>query len=237
MSEIVRFTPGEVAPPRELVLAHQGIGPQRRVSPAVEAVWHEARDLYPEVADPVGMFNEIAGAEFAGVYEGEGHNEPRTPVGEISPRAQRLALFAVTLGRRISAEITARFDANDLALGCMLDAVASLAADALAERLGEHYLEHLVDKDEAVAGARALGYSPGYCGWHVSGQGKLFEFLRPSEIGITLRESYLMDPLKSVSGVVLVGPREIHEFEMDYSFCAECRTRTCRARINTMTDR
>jgi hypothetical protein len=203
----------------------------------VEETWAAARDLFPKVAEPIGMYEQIAPAEFARVYEGEGDNEPRTPVGEVSRRARRLALFAVTLGPRICTEITARFDANDFALGCMLDAVASLATDALAERLGQHCLERLVDNGEVDAGARALGYSPGYCGWHVSGQGKLFEFLRPREIGITLRESYLMDPLKSVSGVVLVGPREIHEFEMDYSFCAECRTPSCRARINTIPER
>jgi hypothetical protein len=139
----------------------------------VEETWAAARDLFPKVAEPIGMYEQIAPAEFARVYEGEGDNEPRTPVGEVSRRARRLALFAVTLGPRICTEI----------------------------------------------------------------QGKLFEFLRPREIGITLRESYLMDPLKSVSGVVLVGPREIHEFEMDYSFCAECRTPSCRARINTIPER
>jgi hypothetical protein len=237
MTEIMTFRPQEVLPQRTAVLAHQGISVGSSVSAAVEAVWDEALDLFPEAVDPVGMLREIPQAEFARVYDGEGRNEPRTPVGDVSRRADRLALFAVTLGPRISREIAARFESNDLALGCMLDSIASLAADVLAERLVRRYLGLLEDSGEMGPGARALGYSPGYCGWHISGQGKLFELLQPQEIGITLRESFLMEPLKSVSGVVLVGPREIHEFDMDYSFCADCREQSCRARINALQGR
>ncbi|MHC4427485.1 MAG: vitamin B12 dependent-methionine synthase activation domain-containing protein [Planctomycetota bacterium] len=234
MTEIVPLTPPDVVPQRASVLAHQGIAAGSSVSAAVDAVWREAMDLFPRVADPIGMLEEIPQAGFARVYEGEGRNEPRTPVGDIAPRAERLALFAATLGPRISREIAARFEANDLALGCMLDSVASIAADRLAEHLQQRYRELLENSGQIDAGGRALCYSPGYCGWHISGQGKLFEFLGPGEIGITLRESFLMDPLKSVSGVVVVGSPEIHEFDMDYAFCAECRTRSCRARINAL---
>lgn len=234
MTEILDFNAAEIVPQRAPVLAHQGIAAGRSVSAAVEETWREAQDLFPEFAEPVGMFREIDGAEFARVYAGEGRNEPRTPVGDIAPEAERLALFAATLGPRISQEIAERFGSNDLALGCMLDSVASIAADSLAKELERCYRDGLETAGEVGADARALCYSPGYCGWHISGQGKLFEFLRPGQIGITLRESFLMDPLKSVSGVVLVGPREIHEFDMDYAFCEECRTRSCRARINAL---
>jgi hypothetical protein len=234
MTEILKFNAAEIVPQRAPVLAHQGIAAGRSVSAAVEATWCEARDLFPHVAEPVAMFTEITGAEFARVYEGVGQNEPRTPVGDVAPRTEHFALFAATLGPRISREIAERFESNDLALGCMLDSVASIAADSLATRLERRYRDGLESAGEVGAQARALCYSPGYCGWHISGQGKLFEFLRPEEIGITLRESFLMDPLKSVSGVVLVGPGEIHEFDMDYVFCAECRTRSCRARIDAL---
>ncbi|MHC4990052.1 MAG: vitamin B12 dependent-methionine synthase activation domain-containing protein [Planctomycetota bacterium] len=234
MTDIVTFTADEVTPQRAPVLAHQGITAGRRVSAAVEDTWHAARDLFAKVAEPVAMIGEITCDEFARVYEGEGRNEPRTPVGDLAPRAEHQALFAATIGPRVSREITDRFEANDFALGCMLDSVASIAADGLAERLRQGYCDRLDHAGALGAEATALCYSPGYCGWHISGQGKLFAYLGPGEIGITLRESFLMDPLKSVSGVVLVGPRAIHEFEMDYAFCAECRTKSCRARINAL---
>jgi hypothetical protein len=234
MTRILKLNPETVVPPRAPVLAHQGITAGRSVSDAVEATWREACALYPELAKPVGVLREITREEFARVYRGEGRNDERTPVAEISARADRLALFAVTLGEGICQEISARFESHDLAVGCMLDSVASIAADDLAEHVGRQYREGLDSAGQVDAYARALCYSPGYCGWHISGQLKLFGYLRPQEIGITLRQSFLMDPLKSVSGVVLVGPREIHEFDMDYTFCAQCTTRSCRARINAL---
>jgi hypothetical protein len=69
----------------------------------------------------------------------------------------------------------------------------------------------------------------------VSGQRALFARLGPEQIGITLRESCLMVPLKSISGVILCGPTEIHEFDDDYSFCPACKTHSCRARIRSLT--
>jgi hypothetical protein len=79
-----------------------------------------------------------------------------------------------------------------------------------------------------------LRYSPGYCGWHVSGQRKLFDYLLPEEIGITLRESFLMQPLKSISGVVIAGRRQIFDFENTFDFCDDCSTWTCRERISAI---
>lgn len=85
--------------------------------------------------------------------------------------------------------------------------------------------------------AATMLFSPGYCGWHVSGQKRLFESLRPDEIGIELSESFLMQPLKSVSGVIVVGPREIFDFDDAFSFCDECSTHSCRDRIRTVLER
>ncbi|MCK7538940.1 MAG: hypothetical protein MZV63_52410 [Marinilabiliales bacterium] len=43
-------------------------------------------------------------------------------------------------------------------------------------------------------------FSPGYCGWDVAEQHKLFSFFKDNFCGITLTESALMNPVKSVSG-------------------------------------
>ena len=49
-------------------------------------------------------------------------------------------------------------------------------------------------------------FSPGYCGWHVSEQKKLFPLFPSAEpCGIRLTDSSLMLPIKSVSGVIGLG--------------------------------
>jgi len=52
---------------------------------------------------------------------------PRTPVGRILPNAERLALYAVTLGPEVGGRITAFFDAGEELAGLFLDAAASCA--------------------------------------------------------------------------------------------------------------
>ena len=78
--------------------------------------------------------------------------------------------------------------------------------------------------------ARAFLYSPGYCGWHISAQERLFARLRPEQIGIRLNERFLMTPLKSISGVLVAGPARIHQVTGSYPFCAQCKSPACRER-------
>ena len=111
----------------------------------------------------------------------------------------------------------------------MLDAVASIATDN-AGRVAEEWAERQAAGQKDSALSRAFLYSPGYCGWHISGQAKLFFRLRPEKIGISLNASFLMNPLKSISGVLVAGPAAIHQFSEVYPFCTYCKSPICRER-------
>ena len=43
-----------------------------------------------------------------------------------------------------------------------------------------------------------------------------------------------MSPIKSVSGVLVAGHPEIHDFENDFDFCFDCATWECRSRIASL---
>ncbi len=206
------------------LLAARGLPIEERYLELAERARAEIRGL----AEPRGVREDLSREEFAEVYRGEGDNDPHTPLDEILPRAGRLALFAVTLGPAVSAAVTSRFGDRDLAVGWMLDAVASLAADTAADAMASDFAAQCGHGDEAPA---VLPYSPGYCGWAVSGQRRLFARLRPEEVGITLRASCVMQPLKSVSGVLVAGPAEAHFFDDEFDCCASCTTRECEVRI------
>lgn len=231
MNEIVTFAADEMTPDGGLVLAHQGIPAGARVSAKIAALRKSATALLMDVAVPVGIVAEIPKEAFADVYRGAGLNEPATPVGDIYGRADRLALFVVTLGKAIGREIEERFRSNDLAVGSMLDSAASVAADVLAGAAEARFRASLPDGGPGAARTVVMRYSPGYCGWHLSGQRALFDTLRPQRIGVVLRDSFLMDPLKSVSGVMIAGPADAHSFEAVYPFCSECASRGCRERL------
>jgi hypothetical protein len=218
-------------PSAAAVLDSQGIPADSGVRERISRLVDRARELYADLADPRGLWAEIGRSEFAVLYRGEGLNEQSTPLEQIYPRADRLALFAATMGESLSSKISELFSQNDPALAFMLDAIASERAEWAAELAARCYLEHLVKVGSALSPTAILAYSPGYCGWHITGQRKLFEYLRPEAIGITLNDSCLMQPLKSVSGVLVAGSSGIHQFEDSFDFCDECSTHGCRERI------
>ena len=234
MNEILKFSIDEVVPERDPVFENQGIPPGTDVQGEVETLWSNALGLFKEFARPVGKLSTVSKPEFTVVYRGAGWNEPHTPVGDIFPHAADLALFAVTLGERIGQEIKDRFKAKDFALGSMLDATASVGADRAAEAAVRRFFEILSKEDKTTPDTGLLPYSPGYCGWDITGQAKLFEYLRPADIGINLNDSSLMQPLKSVSGVIIAGPKEIHNFRNAYPLCSQCDTQGCRRRIRKL---
>jgi hypothetical protein len=231
MSERIAITVEEVLPDVAAVLKLQGFTAGKEPNERVRAILDQAVAIFGKLAEPVGILEELTVEEFSQIYSGEGNNEPETPLEQIYPQGERLALFAVTVGEVVSARIQELFRDRDFALAGLLDSVASEGTDCAAEVAEKRYGAILSEKGDLAPGARVLRYSPGYCGWHVSGQKKLFARLNPGEIGITLRESCLMVPLKSISGVIVSGPREIHEFDDDFPFCPACRTRSCRMRL------
>ena len=234
MTATLVFRPDDVALDRAAVLERLGVPRDVMLPERLTGLYDEATRLFAETAAPVGVSAELPVEEFAAVFEGEGRNAPASPLAEIYPKAERLALFAVTIGPETGRTLERLFQQQDFALAYTLDAIASVAADDAADLLERHYAESLRADGWNTADGDVLRYSPGYCGWDVTGQRKLFAHLRPERIGLTLTESCLMQPLKSVSGVVVAGPRAIHRFRPTYPFCDRCEERTCRERLRIL---
>lgn len=108
---------------------------------------------------------------------------------------------------------------NDMLKCFIADSIGSLIAEKTADAM-EVYLE----KELADDIHHTNRFSPGYCGWHVSEQKKLFSlFPDKNPCGITLTDSSLMLPIKSVSGVIGIG-KEVRK--LDYS-CRLCSSENC----------
>lgn len=226
---MIDFPISRLQPQAGAVYAALGLKSGSQPSARSAALLQRALELFQTCSEPLGVSESIGPGEFADIYSGQGRNAPDTPLQKIFPRADRLNLFAFTLGARISGEIKRLFQSDDFALGSVLDAVASLAADQ-AGRVAEEWVEGQAAGQKNGVLPKALLYSPGYCGWHISGQEKLFARLRPEKISISLNASFLMNPLKSISGVLVAGPAAIHQFSEVYPFCAHCKSPTCRER-------
>lgn len=234
MREIIQISINDVKPHRDDILKTQGILFGNKPPEKVETLLKKTMALFHEFSHPVGIISDISIPEFEAVYNGEGSNEKSTPLEKIFKRADSLALFALTMGEKVTKKIDELFKANDFALGSMLDSAVSVGADKAADNMENRFSNLFLKRAKITPSAGILRYSPGYCGWHMSGQKKLFEFLHPEDIGITLLDSFLMKPLKSISGVMVAGKKEIHDFQDSYPFCSQCKTHSCQNRIRVL---
>jgi hypothetical protein len=231
---VLELQPADVAPERDAVLERLGIPAGVSLAERTERLYAAAAGLLAESAAPAGVLADIPLSEFRAVYDGEGRNAPRSPLADICTRAEHLGLFAVTLGERTSEAVSRCVAEQDFALGYMLDAMASVAADDIADLAERRFGAMLRSRGWKTPDGAVLRYSPGYCGWDVTGQRRLFAYLKPERIGLTLTDSCLMKPLKSVSGAIIAGPKRIHRFPPTYDFCDHCETRTCRSRLRAL---
>jgi hypothetical protein len=203
------------------------VGDDSPTAGRVRALIDGAGSSFLEAAAPRGLWQDLSTPDFEIVYRGDGGNDATTPLEVVLEEARSLALFAVTVGEDVSDRIARLFEAGELAEGYLLDQVASFAADEMAQEAARRFArEHGAGAADAV-----LPYSPGYCGWNVSGQRALFARLEPAEIGITLNENCLMRPIKSVSGVLVLAPLEAHDISPSFPCCASCTTIDCQERV------
>jgi len=226
-NRIINFSINEITPDREVVYKSQGIKQETKVPQKINDLYDYSLSMFTKNIEPKGIIKEISISEFSEIFQGNGKNEKNTAVQHIFPLADYLALFAFTLGKNISDTISGLFSKKDFALAYMLDSIASACADKAASIAELYFLSMLNERKNINESSKTLLYSPGYCGWHISGQKQLFKELEPESIGISLNNQFLMIPLKSISGVLIAGKKEIHNFDNDFTFCAQCKTFSC----------
>jgi hypothetical protein len=232
MRKCFRLNVDDVTPTATEVLESQGMAGRANLPARISSLLDSALELFGELAEPQGLLEEIPIADFEAIYNGNGMNSPEGPVPIIVPQADALALFAATLGSSLIAKSSELFAKGGPALGFMLDAVNSSGAERLGRLMGRQFLGLLPESRNK--GLKVQYYSPGHCGWHISGQEKLFQALHPEEIGITLSASWAMRPVKSISGVLVVGDMKIHRFQPIFSFCKQCKEHKCVQRLKVL---
>ena len=112
-----------------------------------------------------------------------------------------IAVFVCTAGHGITELAKEMTASGDMVMAYIYDVIGSLCAEKAAERMESLLLKEFKNEGFAISNR----CSPGYCGWDVSEQGKLFSLLPQGFCGVTLTASLLMTPIKSVSGIIGYG--------------------------------
>jgi len=140
------------------------------------------------------------------------------PKADLLAPAQRLLVAIYTIGPALEGQVSELYRAGEPLLSYMLDCVGVMALGMVGERLRRLAEEQAADRGWGVSPA----LSPGsLVGWPVQGQRELCALLPLADIGVRLNEYCVLEPHKSVSLVIGLGPGyESHEVGSVCHYCA-----------------
>ncbi len=133
--------------------------------------------------------------------------------------ADHVAVFACTAGPGVQMACADFTVGGETVKAFMMDTLGTVVVEKAMNRIAAE-----LDEEAARNGWQTTNrYSPGYCGWHVGEQQKLWSLLPDYFCGISLNEASLMSPIKSISGMIGVGPAVK---KMPYT-CSNCTMKHC----------
>ncbi|QGY42103.1 hypothetical protein GM418_00060 [Maribellus comscasis] len=185
----------------------------------LENVWNDCRQL----ADIRGGFHIQEEVEFSenkrSFFTGGVEFKAGKQICKELLNAEKLAFFICTAGKTISEKSSLLLKGEDPVLGFVYDVMGSAIAEAVGDKIQE-----TIEQQMTLSGDKITNrYSPGYCHWNVADQHKLFSFFEEKPCGVSLTESALMSPIKSISGVIGIGKKV---FYREYQ-CNLCNLKTC----------
>jgi len=196
----------------EYVLQEQSRHRKRPANPALLAVAQEAVSVSQELVAPVAIYQEFVVSDVAGeqvllVANGPDEKEAgRLTVGpkvDLLAPANRVLVSVSTIGPALEKRVSELHQAGKVLLSYMLDTVGVLALGAVGEALRA--------KVEARASGLGWGVSPALSpgslgGWLLQGQREVCALLPVEKIGVHLNSHCVLEPHKSVSMVIGLGP-------------------------------
>lgn len=137
--------------------------------------------------------------------------------------AEQIAVMAVTIGSAVERSIDEAFSTGEYSHALLLDAAATTATEACAD-----HLNRTITAEARRRGLfTAFRFSPGYGDWDITVQPDIVRLSEGNSIGITVTESSMLLPRKSVTAVV---PLRAQKAEALAHGCSVCTYQTCLSR-------
>jgi len=152
-------------------------------------------------------------------------------LAKVFDHCEEMVIFVVSIGSALEEEAARLSEENRLTEAYVLDRLGSLTAEHAVNVFYNNVKRHYRNKGYGVT----LRFSPGYCDWPVNDQQKLFLLLDADRIGVSLTDSCLMQPRKSVSGVFGLFPLTDGTTLSTYNPCSHCEKKGCAARRKNLT--
>jgi len=139
--------------------------------------------------------------------------------------ANYLVLGVATIGSSLENKVSEFFTQGEYPRAIALDAVGTVAVESLSR-----YIKNLICQEAKEQYFKTTRYfSPGYGDWDISQQKDIFKIIPTNKIGVSLTESCMILPRKSLSWVIGIG-KNITIPSKDNNSCQICQAKNCQYR-------
>jgi hypothetical protein len=191
------------------------------IAKTLDAVWDESLSLLNPAAGfkivPASIEGEIVTADGTAL-------SVKRIISSALKGSRFAAIFVATAGSALEEKASLYGAAGETLKMYLVDLIASGGVEKAADCMQEK-LRAAAEADHLFITNR---YSPGYCGWDTAEQQKIFALLPERFCGVALTPSSMMNPVKSVSGIIGIG--ESVSFRA-YG-CALCDKTDCIRRVH-----
>lgn len=140
-------------------------------------------------------------------------------ITNLLKKSEKVLVYAVTIGFEVEKLAKQKMEEGNTLDSFIYDIIGS----EMAENTGILFHQSLEKKMNNIGLKVSNRFSPGYCDWNLNSQHNLFSLLGDLNCGISLTNSSLMIPVKSVSGIIGIGS-ELKR--LDYT-CRICNDKSC----------
>jgi hypothetical protein len=141
-------------------------------------------------------------------------------------KSEQAAVFACTIGPTMENWSRQIMETGESVQSYLIDMIASAMTEKAVDYLHDYISAEMAKNNLKITNR----YSPGYCDWPVSDQHQIFSLMPDNFCGISLNSSALMNPIKSVSGVIGIGAN----VKFEEYLCNRCNLKDCTYRKKHM---
>ena len=164
----------------------------------------------------------VANVSKTGVHLMDGISFRSHKLSRAFSHCHEALLFTATIGPGFDETVKDLAAKNRMSEACILDSLGSVAVENMVQQFHARYDAHLNLRGKSAT----LPFSPGYCDWNISEQKKIFSLMDAERIGVSINESALMEPRKSISGVVGLQ-NSVTSSGKPYNPCMHCTKVDC----------
>ncbi len=222
-----KLSPTEISINLSNVIATMGYG-KENIPNGLEDILQELYAKFSEVILPECGFaipEDNNAKQFgSGIILNETTFNTGSKIASRLKNIEGCVLFAITIGEQIDSWIHNLVDEDDIYSAYLVDLIASEYVEKLSD-----WIENKIKLQLGSSVGVSNRYGPGYCDWNLAEQAKLFSFFPNNFCGISLTESSMMQPRKSLSGIVGFG-KNVIPMELP---CDVCTDYSCHRNINS----